>query len=80
MILHALAIQIRAELRVRLSLNAASYRLTPLARYPCIDCLDAAVYIYIYQMTELSLCLCSQHALPLVDYTAPFTYINTIYI
>ena len=33
MILHALAIQIRAELRVRLSLNAASYRLTPLASY-----------------------------------------------
>ena len=31
MILHALAIQIRAELRVRLSLNAASSRLTPLA-------------------------------------------------
>jgi len=31
MMLHALAIQIRAELRVRLSLNAASSRLTPLA-------------------------------------------------
>jgi len=31
MILHALVIQIRAELRVRLSLNTASSRLTPLA-------------------------------------------------
>jgi len=30
---HALAIQIRAELCVRLSLNAAGYRLTPLASY-----------------------------------------------